>query len=93
MRTLAGLALTFILSSAAVLAQSGVRINAQGTFTDVGVWMYHTDDNKYRTGDGVKGTNETLIMPSPSPQYGETLVGITHIHHEPIQWDIQYTYP
>ena len=82
MRTLAGLALAFALSSAAILAQSGIRINAQGTFTDVGVWMYRTDDNKYRNGDGVKGTNETLVMPSPSPQYGETLVGITHIHHE-----------
>ena len=82
LRAIAGLALAFTLSSAAVFADSGIRINAQGPFTDVGVWMYRNDDNKVRNDVGVRGTNESLIMPSPSPQYGETLVGITHIHHE-----------
>jgi hypothetical protein len=82
LRASAGLALAFTLSSAAVFADSGIRINAQGPFSDVGVWMYRNDDNKVRNDVGVRGTNESLIMPSPSPQYGETLVGITHIHHE-----------
>jgi hypothetical protein len=82
MRALSGFFLSVaLLAAAAVAADSPVRINAQGPFTDVGVWMYQTSDNKFRNGDGVKGTNESLIMPSPAPQYGETLVGITHIHH------------
>ncbi len=81
MRALAGFALLFALLSVDVYGDAGVRINTQGPFTDVGVWMYRTDDGKFRNGPGVKGTNESLIMPSPTPQYGEALVAITHIHH------------
>jgi hypothetical protein len=82
LRAIAGLAFAFALSSAVVSADSGIRINAQGPFTDVGVWMYQNDDNKVRNDVGVRGTNEDLVMPSPSPQYGEKLIGIAHVHHE-----------
>jgi hypothetical protein len=80
-RALAAFTLALALTSAIVLAQSGIRINAQGTFTDAGAWMYETDDKKFRNGDDVKGTNESLLMPSPSPQYGETVVAINYFHH------------
>ena len=81
MRVLGGLVAILTLLPVAGAAASAPRINAEGTFVDVGVWMYKNDDGKFRNGEGVKGTNESLVMPSPSPQYGETLVGITHVHH------------
>ena len=56
-------------------------INNQGTFVDFGVWMYQRADGKNTLAPGVKGTNETIVMPSPAPPPGGKLVGITRVRH------------
>jgi hypothetical protein len=77
---LAGFVLATALFSAAA-GDDAIRINAEGTFNDGAVWTYETADHKFRIGALAKGTNETLIMPSPAPKPGERLAGITHLHH------------
>lgn len=56
-------------------------INEFGTYQDQAVWMYRTPDGKYAPGAPVKGTNETLVMPSPAPSPGGAVVGVLLVRH------------
>jgi hypothetical protein len=56
-------------------------VNASGTYLDKGVWLYRNADGKYVVGQAVGGTNERLIMPSPSPSPGGALAGVEIIRH------------
>ncbi|MBV9720193.1 MAG: hypothetical protein JOZ77_12810 [Candidatus Eremiobacteraeota bacterium] len=56
-------------------------INKSGTYRDGGVWIYRTAAGLYSLGPAVTGTNETLVMPSPSPEAGGALVGVEIIRH------------
>ena len=61
---------------------SGVKINAQGTFPDVATWIYRTPDGKFGYGPAIKGTNEILV-PTPMQSITEGVVtAITHVHHQ-----------
>jgi hypothetical protein len=70
--------------TAATLADStgkGLVINASGTYEDEGVWLYRTPEGKYGFGPAFAGTNELLVMPSPSPEPGGAVVGVEIIRH------------
>lgn len=56
-------------------------INESGTYQDKGVWLYRTAAGKYSFGPAAIGTNETLVMPSPSPEPGGAVVGVEIIRH------------
>jgi len=56
-------------------------INGSGTYQDKGVWLYRTAAGMYGFGPAVIGTNETLLMPSPSPEPGGAVVGVEIIRH------------
>ncbi len=77
----------FILAvlAAVALADSPVGkplvINESGTYVDKGVWLYRTAAGKYSFGPAVIGTNETLVMPSPSPEPGGAVAGVEIIRH------------
>jgi len=58
-----------------------VRINAEGTFKDVGVWIVETADKKFRYLPGTIGTNEAVAMPAPALAPGETLSASMRIRH------------
>ena len=58
-----------------------VRINAEGTFKDVGVWIVQTADKKFRYLPGSIGTNENVAMPLPALQPGEALSASMRIRH------------
>jgi hypothetical protein len=56
-------------------------INEPGTFKDQAAWQYRTADGKYTNGPAVAGTNETIVMPSPSPPDGGALNAVTLVRH------------
>ena len=57
-------------------------INEFGTYQDRAVWLYRTADRKYSFGrPAVIGTNETLVMPSPSPEPGGAVFGVEILRH------------
>lgn len=58
-----------------------LAINESGPFQDKGVWLYQTPDGKSTFGPAVNGTNELLVMPSPSPQPSGALAGVEVIRH------------
>ncbi|HEY1975507.1 MAG TPA: hypothetical protein VGG89_03050 [Candidatus Baltobacteraceae bacterium] len=62
-------------------AGRALAINAGGTFQDIGVWLYRNAAGKYRFGPAVVGTNETLNMPSPSPETGGAVAGVEIVRH------------
>ena len=77
----------------------GLRINAQGTFTDLGIWLYRTLDGKFGFTDATVGTNESLVMPVPKLPPGATVAGVfikrhqfdslgypLHIGVDPVSW-------
>lgn len=72
-------------AAAVAFADSSVTqplvINASGTYQDKGVWIYRTAGGRYSLGPAVSGTNETLVMPSPSPEAGGALAGVVIIRH------------
>jgi hypothetical protein len=80
-----GVLLTLSILSAVAFADSPVGkplvINESGTYQDKGVWLYRTAAGTYSFGPAVIGTNETLVMPSPSPEPGGTAVGVEIIRH------------
>ncbi|MGA8100409.1 MAG: hypothetical protein WB810_17275, partial [Candidatus Cybelea sp.] len=51
-------------------------INKPGSFQDQAVWLYRTADGKHSFGPATKGTNENLVMPSPSPEPGGAVEGV-----------------
>jgi len=56
-------------------------INQSGPFQDKGVWLYRLADGRYGTGPAVIGTNEMLVMPSPSPPPGGALDAVEVLRH------------
>ena len=58
-----------------------LAINAAGTFQDKGLWLYRSADGKFGFGPATIGTNELLVMPSPSPSAGGALAGVEVIRH------------
>ena len=56
-------------------------INEFGTYTDKAVWMYRNADGTVSLGTTVTGTNETLVMPSPSPPPDGAVGGVTLGRH------------
>ncbi len=56
-------------------------INASGTFRDKCVWLYRNADGKYGYGPTVNGTNEILVMPSPSPPTGGAVDAVELARH------------
>jgi hypothetical protein len=56
-------------------------INESGPFQDKGVWLYRLADGKYGPGPAVIGTNEMLVMPSPSPPPGGALDAVEILRH------------
>lgn len=58
-----------------------VRINERGDFPDAAVWMYRLPDGRYVNGPGIKGTNESIVLPSPAPGPGSALAGVTLVRH------------
>jgi hypothetical protein len=60
---------------------SPVVLNEHGTYVDAAAWMYKGADGLFSNGPAVKGTNESLPMPSPEPSAGATLAGVTLIRH------------
>ncbi len=58
-----------------------ITINASGTFQDKGVWLYRNADGKFGFGPATIGTNELLVMPSPSPPSGGAVAGVEIIRH------------
>jgi hypothetical protein len=63
-------------------APNALRINAQGPFSDLGVWIYRGADGKFSYGKGVLGTNERLVMPLPQPSPGGAVSAVTIIRHK-----------
>lgn len=65
------------------LAASGgpLRINAQGTFTDLGIWIYQTQDGKFGFSDATVGSNERLVMPTPTLPTGASIAGVMIKRH------------
>lgn len=62
-------------------SSNGLTINAAGTFQDKGVWQYRTAEGRYTFGPAVVGTNEVLVMPSPSPPTGGSVNAVEIIRH------------
>jgi hypothetical protein len=58
-----------------------ITINAVGPFQDKGVWLYRNTDGKFGFGAATIGTNEMLVMPSPSPPSGGAVAGVEIIRH------------
>ncbi|HEY6326314.1 MAG TPA: hypothetical protein VIW73_07385 [Candidatus Cybelea sp.] len=58
-----------------------LAINESGTYQDKGVWLYRTAAGRYGFGPAVVGTNETLVMPAPSPEPGGAVAGVEIIRH------------
>ena len=56
-------------------------INESGIFQDQAVWLYRTPEGRHGFGPAVKGTNELLVMPSPSPQPGGSVEGVEILRH------------
>jgi len=54
----------------------GLRINEQGPFGALGIWMYKYPNGSYSHGAMIAGTNETLAMPASNPPPGSALAGI-----------------
>jgi len=58
-----------------------LRINAQGTYGALGVWLYKNPDGTYSHGDAIVGTNETLNMPVANLPPGSVLTGLLIKRH------------
>jgi hypothetical protein len=56
-------------------------INESGTYHDRATWQYRTADGKYTDGPKIEGTNEMLVMPSPSPPAGGALNAVVMARH------------
>lgn len=69
------------ITAVARAAGEALAINASGTFQDKGVWLYRYAGGGYGYGPAFNGTNETLVMPSPSPPPGGSVVGVEIIRH------------
>lgn len=74
-------ALTLRTSPSLRACTGDLRINSPGPFTDLGIWLYRTQDGKYGFGDAIVGSNETLIMPLPKPPPGATVSGVMIKRH------------
>ncbi len=75
--------LAALLFSAALgygVALASITINAQGTYRDLGVWLYKSASG-FGFGPANVGTNEHLDMPSPSPPTGASVAGVEVIRH------------
>jgi hypothetical protein len=51
-------------------------VNEPGSFQDQAAWLYQTADGRHSSGPTAKGTNENLVMPSPSPEPGGAVEGV-----------------
>lgn len=56
-------------------------INESGAYKDAATWLYRTASGRYGFGPAVMGTNETLVMPSPSPEPGGAVIGVEILRH------------
>lgn len=64
-----------------VFGVNTLRINATGVYRDRATWLYRTAQGTFSFGATIDGTNETLVMPAPSPQPGGTVVGVELLRH------------
>jgi|SRR5580698_5263579 hypothetical protein len=73
--------LAAVASPPNVFSVKRLMINADGVYHDKAVWLYRTAKGMYTFGTTTDGTNETLVMPSPSPEPGGAVVGVELLRH------------
>lgn len=73
--------LASIVTIGPCVALASIAINGQGTFRDLGIWLYENPNHTFSFGPATTGTNERLDMPSPSPPAGGSVAGIEIIRH------------
>lgn len=78
---ISSLVLASAIASVPCIALASITINAQGTFRDLGVWLYENPNHTFGFGPATAGTNERIDMPPPSPPAGGSVAGIEVIKH------------